>query len=352
MTDNSTQVADADGDDRTAGLSMESQPSRFLDIDRLKGFAIALVVWGHTPSAAIETSQIWYYISISVIYSFHMPLFMYLSGFVYFYVGSPERFWKSPIQQIASRFNRLMVPFMALGLVIIFGKYIVHSLSSVSDPVTSVSVGLFKVISNAPDNPLISIWYLFVLFIYTLITPILWRLGGRSIVLILMIGTLGWTLTLPEDYYIRRVFIYFIFFGIGGAFAIYKDIIFPILLKYAYLFLFLFVVILSNFYRHEYALILCGFSSILALHGMALQKFAKNGKLLLTLGNYSMAIYLLNTIFIGVSIIVLSRFYSGTFLSFIIVITCLFASGVAGPMVARKIVNSVPILKPVARYLD
>lgn len=54
--------------------------ARFLHIDKLKGFAIFLVVFGHLI-------QRYTYDSISnpcfeIIYSFHMPLFFFLSGFI------------------------------------------------------------------------------------------------------------------------------------------------------------------------------------------------------------------------------------------------------------------------------
>lgn len=48
-------------------------------IDRMKGMAIFLVVMGHVYFFAFEQSgSVWF----DVISSFHMPLFMFLSGLV------------------------------------------------------------------------------------------------------------------------------------------------------------------------------------------------------------------------------------------------------------------------------
>jgi hypothetical protein len=84
-----------------------------------------------------------------------------------------------------------MVPFLAFGILKVTGKYLANSFSEISDPVKSLSDGLFKVIDNTPDNPLLSIWYLLVLFIYTIIVPIFWRFGGRKIYLIILFGIIG-----------------------------------------------------------------------------------------------------------------------------------------------------------------
>ena len=64
---------------------MESQ--RFEWVDKLKGIAIVLVVLGHAISGSGVFDQdvipvIWDVV-YKVINSFHMPLFFFLSGFLY-----------------------------------------------------------------------------------------------------------------------------------------------------------------------------------------------------------------------------------------------------------------------------
>lgn len=337
---------------RLQGVAPDSQSGRLLDIDRTKGFAIALVVWGHIPSASLSAPTPWYYISISAIYAFHMPLFMYLSGFVFFLVKGPERFWRAPLSQSLSRFDRLIVPFIFFALLVVTGKYFASLIFGVSDPVSSVSDGLVKVITNSPGNPLLSIWYLLVLFIYTLVTPILWRLANGKMYLVLFIGICGWIFTLPEEFYLKRISNYFIFFAIGGFFAINKDSMLIIIEKFYVWFLLIFLAILYIFFDSKYALLICGFSSIFALHGLFLQQFWKNDRFWLMLGRYSMAIYLLNTIFIGVSILFLAPFSSNGFFVFFFIVFILLLIGLFGPVVFAKILNSVPVLRPISRYFD
>src|SRR3954466_10243865 len=63
--------------------------ARLTDIDRAKGIAIILVVFGHlVPHGTLPAGQEWYDVIWVAIYRFHMPFFMYLSGFVFCLAGS------------------------------------------------------------------------------------------------------------------------------------------------------------------------------------------------------------------------------------------------------------------------
>jgi len=281
-----------------------------------------------------------------------MPIFMYLSGFVFFLVDGPGRFWRSPVEQIKTRFNRLIIPFISFGLLVVLGKHLASSFGGVADPVTSVSSGLSKVIINTPDNPSIFIWYLLVLFIYTIITPILWRLGGGKIYLIFLVGVIGWLVPLPEIFYLKRLAIYFIFFGIGGIFALYRGTILQIVSRFYIISVILFLIVCYTMYDSNYALLICGLASIPAIHGLFLQDFWRSDRVWLTLGRYSMAIYLLNTIVIGVAKLLALPYISNSHVTFLGIVTMLFVLGLIGPMIIRKGLSTMPALRPVTRYLD
>jgi peptidoglycan/LPS O-acetylase OafA/YrhL len=125
------------------------QTKRLDYIDALKGFAILLVVMGHVlagyyPSykdALDANSQgmiLW-----RVIYSFHMPLFMFCSGFV-FYKTKEYFSTKNTTSLIGKRFKGLMIPYFAMGLLylLLTGNLFVY-------------------------------WYLYVLFVFYLVTSII-----------------------------------------------------------------------------------------------------------------------------------------------------------------------------------
>lgn len=68
-----------------------SNSARLLYVDFLKGVAIALVVLGH--SVQVLTEDFYNDWLFNAIYSFHMPLFMFLSGFFYNNnIGNKETF--------------------------------------------------------------------------------------------------------------------------------------------------------------------------------------------------------------------------------------------------------------------
>lgn len=77
-------------------------------IDQLKGFAILLVVIGHVleycfTSADSGYESIWH----ELIYTFHMPLFAFLSGFFMKGINS----WNS----LRMKTERLLIPFLSIG---------------------------------------------------------------------------------------------------------------------------------------------------------------------------------------------------------------------------------------------
>jgi fucose 4-O-acetylase-like acetyltransferase len=65
-------------------LQEEKNSNRLVMVDTLKGIAILLVLWGHCIQFFIVGSDSYYdNIAYRVIYSFHMPLFMTVSGYLY-----------------------------------------------------------------------------------------------------------------------------------------------------------------------------------------------------------------------------------------------------------------------------
>jgi fucose 4-O-acetylase-like acetyltransferase len=336
----------------SATVTGAAAADRMLDIDRSKGLGILLVVWGHLAGGALLNAPLWFYVSVAVVYEFHMPFFMYLSGFVFFSIGAVDRFYKAPASYVWKRFDRLMVPFIAFGLFVVIGKYVAASLGPVDDGVSNIGSGIAKVIANAPDNPSLSIWYLLVLFVYSVVTPILWRIGGRHIAVLLLIGAAGWCFALPETFYAARIATYFVFFGMGGLIALHRERALPIM-KALYLPALAVLGVLCYFLlSNRFALLCCGLASIPALHGLFLQDFWKGDRLFLTIGRYSMVIYLFNTIFIGIGKIGILRVIPHEGLMFLIAIGILFVIGVAGPVVVRTLLAAIRPLQPLLRYVD
>ena len=84
---------------------------RAILLDALRGFAIILVVLGH----AIQSSFVDYDNNpfFRIIYSFHMPLFMFLSGYVSY------ASFDGTINKLVRRFRSLIIPFL-FGYLLLF----------------------------------------------------------------------------------------------------------------------------------------------------------------------------------------------------------------------------------------
>ena len=331
---------------------------RFTDIDRLKGLGIILVVWGHVPTALISVPDIRYYITISLVYSFHMPLFFYLSGFVFFLSSAPDKFFANPLRTVVERFDRLIIPVILFGIFIITGKYIVGKFFALQKPVDSIWVGLQNLVINPPENPLMSVWYLIVLFIYSVASPLLWRIAGRRIFLIILVGIFAWIVELtdyfdiPNEYYSRNILIYYLFFGIGGFVAIKHNKLLHQFQKFWAPSFAIFITCLYFTYTEPFALLSCGITSAIALHGLFLQRRLTEERFFLWFGQNTMNIYLLNTIFIGVSTIMLRPLWGAFPGSYAILIGAIFLTGLLGPITVRAASSKIKILRPLVRYIE
>lgn len=84
-------------------------------IDNLKGLAILMVVIGHVIQFLYSPDNFDSNIVFRVIYSFHMPLFFILSGFVTTFAMEPET---NIGIKIRKRFVQLIIPFIFWGGII------------------------------------------------------------------------------------------------------------------------------------------------------------------------------------------------------------------------------------------
>jgi fucose 4-O-acetylase-like acetyltransferase len=157
--------------------------SRDSSIDALRGLAITLVVIGHAiPDAAavfhdgpglINLGGFWVPMAtasglfLSFVYSFHMPLFAFVSGLVMW----PPR-GKSLGVGIVNRVRSLLVPYVAWFVILYFGDRWAPSASKGFGP------ALFDAAIGRSG-----LWYLYALFICSVVVIVLERVPGSRWVL-------------------------------------------------------------------------------------------------------------------------------------------------------------------------
>lgn len=126
--------------------------------DRLKGFAIILVVIGHSIQSTYGN-----YDDITLfryIYSFHMPLFMYISGMVlYRPINNIDFIW------LKKRFKSLVYPFLSWMII----PYIFSSRWNEFP----------QYVKNVILSPDYALWFLWVLFINSAILFIIVQVGKK-----------------------------------------------------------------------------------------------------------------------------------------------------------------------------
>ena len=102
--------------------------TRYYTIDIAKAIAIVLVAVGHFD---VEPRPEFYKDLNAVIYSFHMPLFMFVSGFLCVATWRPQSYR----QFLWKKFRRLMIPYFVTSVIIISIKLLTSSFMPVDNPV-------------------------------------------------------------------------------------------------------------------------------------------------------------------------------------------------------------------------
>lgn len=137
-------------------------------INYLRGLGIILVVLGHSfPTGDFNGNSIYSYIH-KFIYSFHMPLFFWISGVcsIGIYKVIKENKYK---EFYVKKLSKLIVPYFAIALLATPIKLILNKFSQ--RPI--VLSDLVKNILFYPgEGPVVYMWYVYTLFIIFAILPI------------------------------------------------------------------------------------------------------------------------------------------------------------------------------------
>jgi fucose 4-O-acetylase-like acetyltransferase len=317
-------------------------PGRRQDIDCAKGLAILCVVFGHIVARADPIGVAWYEPLRRAVYAFHMPFFLYLSGIVTVFSGAllipPAKFRAL----VAMRARRLLIPFFTMGVLTVCGKLLARHLVFVDNQATSLWAGLGSLIWHTQDSPAISIWYLFVLFIMSIVSPVLiWADRGRPYILLLA-GFFLYCVPLPAYIYLDHIGKYAVFFALGVWAATRDESWTTFIDRYWRVLVSLLVCALAliagfgKFWPVKPELLLIGALSMPALHGLVRHLPASSATILLWLGRNSFMIYLFNTIFIGFAKGLLLRMTDWDGPHFLFFALFLMLSGTFGPVVLRQ----------------
>ena len=317
--------------------------SRREDLDRAKGLAILLVVIGHLVAREPPAGNEWYVVLKQALYLFHMPFFMYLSGYVTFLSGAarlPPSKWGTLLSR---RAERLLLPFVVFGLVIAVGKIVAARFLYVDNLPASLPQALLGMVWYTDASPATSVWYIAVLFVLCIITPPLLRMLGGSTLRLAILAAAIYLLPLPHVMYLDRVGTYFLFFVLGGLAWESGDRWLAFIDRHAWLAVSALVGVCTllllpwaDRLDGRVGLLIAGVVSMPALHGLVRVLTRDPFGVLMLLGTYSFVIYLLNTVFIGLTKAVMLRFFDWDGANFLIYAPVLLAAGLLLPLLVKR----------------
>ena len=177
--------------------------NRIITLDIAKAICIILVVIGHYIP---DNSPTWYYLLNKAIYSFHMPLFMFASGYIYIATKKNIRYSDFIIKKI----KRLMLPYFVTSVIIITIKLLTQGNMSVDNPVTYFSYIRMLYYPEAGYF----LWFIWALWWMFVFVPLFKSEKSRVVLFILSIVLHFIPIELPEEFCINsfaNMFVYFMF---------------------------------------------------------------------------------------------------------------------------------------------
>lgn len=279
------------------------EKKRIYFIDNVKIIAIFFVALGHLLmglyDAGIFTEQTYPETFVSILYLFHVPLFFICSGFIYQRMTVKQDF-KDYSKNILKKLLALGIPYV----VFVSATYVLKIIFSSS--VNSVnSKGLISLLISARTAPY---WFLYVLFIFFVLNPIMKNSADAVIRLVIAIALFMVFDYFPPTYLpqyfdhiitvVRYNAVWFVLgmftahFRLERYFTKSGGILFVV-----FVFLILFV-INNRYYFRGYNL----FFGFLACTGIIsfigkLSDREENPKVLSFLAKYTMPVFLMHTIF-------------------------------------------------------
>lgn len=272
---------------------------RLLQFDIAKAICIVLVAIGHYVP---EGAPLWYDNIHDWIYMFHMPVFMFASGYIYLAFKKDEPYGTF----LTKKVKRLMVPYLVVSVLIVTIKLLSQRGMYVQNPVTPAS---YLRIFYMPEAGYF-LWFVWALFTMFCIVPLLKTKTARFVVFGVALLLHYWQ---PIEYTqilgLNETVKMFVWFMFGCICVDYKNVLDAIdkprltAMKYACISIFILctgALFLGFIDRFFVLMPWLGIVAVMTVSNIAAgyerQKWMKS---VLLLGGASYTIYLFHTTFMG-----------------------------------------------------
>ncbi|GGX82269.1 acyltransferase family protein [Massilia dura] len=272
-------------------------------LDIAKGGAIICVVLGHVVSRGTVPGAEWYMTLKWALYKFHMPLFMALSGISLGLSWRHRQSWSAVGELVAKRVRTLMIPYLLFGVIIVGGKLFAHQFMHVDNLPDGMVSGIVKIVLYPMQSPSAFLWYIQVLAWYFLLIPWMLQMDERRVPWYLLgAGILLNQFQWPELLNISAIVEYIPFFAAGILIGQNWNRLASGVLSTRYLLFWVAPFVIAIAYCILVDWLPKWFVGTLSIPAALVAAQAARGivaEKLVFLGNHTLSIYLMNTIFIG-----------------------------------------------------
>ena len=180
---------------------------RIIGIDVMQGIAMVLVVLGHHLFPFMPE---WYMRMFYWIYTFHMPLFIFISGFLVRYSYKGVHGWSEYKDYVAKRARKFIPPYLIVGTICTLMAW---NFKDVGILLTS----WLNLLISPKQSEVTFLWYIYLLFIFYCIAPLLFgaKRWVRGVVFAAAL-LLSWCYVHVSYFCIDWFTRYFLFFLLGA----------------------------------------------------------------------------------------------------------------------------------------
>lgn len=309
---------------------------RLISFDIAKAICIILVVIGHyVPDYSPE----WYVGVHDVIYTFHMPLFMFASGFIYMATKKDIPYKDLLLKKV----KRLMIPYLSVSAIVITIKLLTEGHACVENPVTWMSYVKMLYLPEAGYF----LWFIWALWWMFVISPLFKTKQMRLGLFVLAIVLHYIPNILPEIFCLRQFQVMLVYFMLGVVCCGWKQQISFISKVPAWCVLGFFAIAESMYLMDmggQISMLLpyLGIASVMALSSLMEKWNHKSNGWLMVVSSSSYIIYLFHTTFEGFAKAVVHRIPifadSSNEILFCINISVVVACGVVCPIIMHRLI--------------
>jgi fucose 4-O-acetylase-like acetyltransferase len=208
------------------------EKTRLTELDMAKGLAIFLVVLGHLSPGNDPAGNEWYLVLRVMIYKFHMPVFMFISGAIFYHTYRPFTTVSGYAGFVGRRASRLVPGFLIFSLLIWSSKVLAaRSLNPEVFDTRKLGAGgvapLLEIVTHPGASVARSLWFIYVLFQFYVFFPLLLRVVRGNLVAVIIISAglhaLTHLISVPSAAALNQFCEYTLYFSLGMAFIMYQD---------------------------------------------------------------------------------------------------------------------------------